>query len=82
MINERCNFINNNFFAENPVFLHEMEQLYTQHYLSGISHGLKSDREIVIWIKSMIMQAKILEAEEWLGKEERKKSKLIYSKLK
>jgi hypothetical protein len=38
-----------------------MEQLYTQRYLSEISKEIKSDREVVIWMKSMIMQVKILE---------------------
>ena len=69
-------------WLEDRTFSGELEEVLSQSYLSALLREVQVDKESALWLKSLFLSAKVARMQDSLGKQEGKKTKIIYSRIK
>lgn len=54
----------------------------SQSYLSSLLREVEVDKESALWLKCLFVRAKVMRVQEGLSKQDSRKTKIIYSKIK
>ncbi len=59
-----------------------MQEVLSQSYLSSLLREVEVDKESALWLKSLFLTAKVMRMQESFSKQDSRKTKIIYSKIK
>lgn len=59
-----------------------MQEVLSQSYLSSLLREVEVDKESALWLKSLFLTAKVMRMQESFSKQDTRKTKIIYSKIK
>lgn len=63
-------------------FSGELEDVLSQSYLSSLLREVEGDKESALWLKTLFLNTKIMKMQDSLSKQDIKKTRIIYSKIK